>query len=183
VNELLEEIAVQKITACLWFDDQAEEAVEFYTSIFKRSRIGAISRNGDATAKASGRPKGSVLAIEFELEGQRFLALNGGPKVPFTMAVSLMVDCKTQKELDRIWTALSADPASEQCGWLKDKFGLSWQIIPAAFWKMHARKDPVRFERMMEALIPMKKLDLAALQAAYDQPTRSKPRARAAARR
>jgi predicted 3-demethylubiquinone-9 3-methyltransferase (glyoxalase superfamily) len=159
---------MSKITPCLWFDDNAEEAVKFYTSIFKNSKIGSISRYGDAAAKAAGRPKGSVLTIMFQLNGQDYMALNGGPIFKFSEAVSLMVNCENQDELDYYWNKLSegGDPRSQQCGWLKDKFGLSWQIVPAkmAEWA----KDPARFERVMAALLPMKKLDIGALQKAYD---------------
>src|SRR5688500_10507904 len=124
---------MSKITPCLWFDDNAEEAVKFYTSIFKNSKIGSISRYGDAAAKAAGRPKGSVLTIMFQLNGQDYMALNGWPIFKFSEAVSLMVNCENQDELDYYWNKLSegGDPRSQQCGWLKDKFGLSWQIVPA----------------------------------------------------
>src|SRR5262249_34058076 len=124
----LEEIAMQKITPCLWFDDNAEEAVAFYVSVFKDSRIKRIGRYGKASSAVSGRPKGSVMTISFELAGQEFLALNGGPVYKFSPAISLIVNCRTQKEIDAIWTKLSASPDDEQCGWLKDRFGVSWQI-------------------------------------------------------
>jgi predicted 3-demethylubiquinone-9 3-methyltransferase (glyoxalase superfamily) len=159
---------MQKITPCLWFDSQAEEAVDFYTAVFKNSKIVAVSRYGEASAKVSGQPKGSVLTILFQLEGQEFLALNGGPVFHFTPAISLIVHCETQKEIDQIWNKLSADKASEQCGWLKDRYGVSWQIVPTVLQEMTQDKDAKKSDRMMAALINMKKLDLAALQKAFE---------------
>jgi predicted 3-demethylubiquinone-9 3-methyltransferase (glyoxalase superfamily) len=158
---------MQKITPCLWFDDNAEEAVKFYTSIFKNSRVKQVSRYGEAGAKVSGRPKGSVMTIAFELEGQDFLALNGGPVFTFSPAISLMVNCKTQKEIDELWEQLSADADAEQCGWLKDKFGVSWQIVPAIMTKMDADKDAKKADRVMQAVLRMKKLDIKTLEKAY----------------
>jgi predicted 3-demethylubiquinone-9 3-methyltransferase (glyoxalase superfamily) len=159
---------MNKISPCLWFDDNAEDAVSFYTSIFKSSKVKATTRYGDAAAKVAGRPKGSVLTIAFELNGQDFTALNGGPMFKFTEAISLMVNCDTQDEMDDYWHKLSAGGPIEaqQCGWLKDKFGVSWQIVPAkmAEWV----KDPERFDRVMAALLPMKKLDIRTLQKAYE---------------
>jgi predicted 3-demethylubiquinone-9 3-methyltransferase (glyoxalase superfamily) len=157
---------MQKIVPCLWFNDNAEEAVKFYTSIFKNSKITKIARYGEAGARASGRPKGSVMTIGFELEGQEFLALNGGPVFTFSPAISLIVNCTTQRELDRLWTRLSADRRAEQCGWLKDRFGVSWQIVPAILGDLVQGKDADRSERVMAALMGMKKLDIAALKRA-----------------
>jgi predicted 3-demethylubiquinone-9 3-methyltransferase (glyoxalase superfamily) len=167
-DRMIEEAIMQKITPCLWFDDNAEEAVKFYTSIFKNSRVKDVTRYGEAGAKASGRPKGSVMTISFELEGQEFLALNGGPVFTFSPAISLMVNCKTQREINELWERLSADDGAEQCGWLKDKFGVSWQIVPTVIGKMMA--DTKKSERVMKAVLRMKKLDMDILQEAYRQP-------------
>lgn len=160
---------MQKITPCLWFDDNAEEAVNFYTSIFKNSSIGRILRYDAASAKASGRPEGSVLTIDFQLEGQDYMALNGGPIFKFTEAVSFSVDCKDQEEVDEFWEKLTADGGEEsQCSWLKDKYGLSWQIVPTVLPEMLRDKDPEKAQRVMQAMMKMKKIDIAALQRAYD---------------
>ena len=158
-----------KIAPCLWFDSNAEEAVKFYTSIFKNSKVKQTARYGEAAAKAAGRPKGSVLTVVFELNGQEFTALNGGPIFRFNEAVSLQVYCDDQAELDSYWNRLAegGDPQAQQCGWLKDKFGLSWQIVPSALADMVADPDPRKGERVMEALLQMKKLDIRALQQAY----------------
>ncbi len=158
---------MQKITPCLWFDDNAEEAVEFYASIFKNSKVKNVARYGEAGANASGRPKGSVMTVLFELEGQEFLALNGGPHFTFSPAISLIVNCKTQKEIDEIWKKLSADKNAEQCGWLKDKYGVSWQIVPTVLSKMLQDKNAEKSERVMSALIKMHKIDINALEQAY----------------
>jgi len=160
---------MQKITPCLWFDDQAEEAVNFYISFFRNSRIVSIARYGDAAAAASGRPKGSVMTIVFQLEGQDFMALNGGPVFTFSPAISLMVNCASQEELDMLWEKLSAVPEAEQCGWLQDKYGVSWQIVPAALGEVMQDKDPERTERFMKAVLQMKKLDIGTLMRAYEQ--------------
>ena len=160
---------MQKITPCLWFDDQAEEAVNFYISLFRNSRIVSIARYGDAAAAASGRPKGSVMTIVFQLEGQDFMALNGGPVFTFSPAISLMVNCASQEELDMLWEKLSAVPEAEQCGWLQDKYGVSWQIVPAALGEVMQDKDPERTERFMKAVLQMKKLDIGTLMRAYEQ--------------
>jgi predicted 3-demethylubiquinone-9 3-methyltransferase (glyoxalase superfamily) len=154
---------MRKITTCLWFDDQAEEAARFYTSVFKNSRIHEVTYYGEGAP----RPAGSVLTVRFELDGQEFLALNGGPLYKFTEAVSFMVNCKTQKEVDRLWEKLSAGPETEQCGWLKDKYGVSWQIIPTVLGKMLSDPDPARAARVMQALMRMKKLDIQGLKKAY----------------
>jgi predicted 3-demethylubiquinone-9 3-methyltransferase (glyoxalase superfamily) len=162
---------MQTITPCLWFDSNAEEAVNFYTSIFKKSKIGKISRYTEAGYEIHGKPAGTVLTIDFELNGQPFTALNGGPVFKFNEAISLQVYCESQEELDYYWNKLSAggDERSQQCGWLKDKFGLSWQIVPTVLGNLLHGKDAKKSNRVMEALLGMKKLDIKALQQAYDQ--------------
>lgn len=159
---------MQKIIPNLWFNNQAEEAVHLYTSLFNDSKIGRTMRYDAESATVSGQPEGSVLTIEFKLDGQQFVALNGGPAFQFTPAISLMVNCETQEEVDHFWNALSADPASEQCGWLKDKFGVSWQIVPTILNEMLADPDHAKAQRAMSAMLQMKKLDIAELQKAYD---------------
>ena len=154
---------VQKITPFLWFDTQAEEAADFYVSIFPNSKVGTISRYGDAGPG----PKGSVMVVDFEIEGQRFLALNAGPTYKFTEAVSFMVHCETQEEVDRYWEKLSAGGATQACGWLKDKYGLSWQITPNALMEMIADPDPQKSNRVMQAMMQMIKIDIAKLRQAY----------------
>ena len=162
---------MQKFMPCLWFDNQAEEAAKFYTSIFKNSRILKVTHYGEASAKASGRPKGSVMTVVFQLEGQKFMALNGGPVFTHSPAFSLVVNCQKQPEINRIWDKLSADKASEQCGWLKDKYGVSWQIVPASLESLIQDRDPEKSDRVMQVLIQMKKLDIDALkQAAAHRP-------------
>ena len=157
---------MQKITPFLWFNDDAEEAVKFYSSIFKNSKIRKIARYDKAGEKAAGRPAGSVMTIEFEIEGQEFIALNGGPHFKFTEAVSFVVSCKTQSEVDYYWKKLSAGGKEVQCGWLKDKFGLSWQIVPTILGELMSDKDPAKSERVMEAMLKMVKLDINKLKAA-----------------
>ncbi len=160
---------MQKITTCLWFDSQAEEAVKFYTSVFKNSKTGAVSRYDEASSKAAGRPAGSVLTMTFELDGREFMALNGGPIFKFNESISLVVNCKDQEELDYYWDKLISGGGQESfCGWLKDKFGLSWQIVPAALGELMSGKDPEKSKRVMEALLKMKKLDIDTLRKAYD---------------
>jgi predicted 3-demethylubiquinone-9 3-methyltransferase (glyoxalase superfamily) len=161
--------AIQKITPCLWFDDQAEAAVGFYTSIFQNSKVVATSRYGEEGREIHGRPPGSVLTVAFELDGQAFTALNGGPIFKFNEAVSLQVSCETQPELDRYWGKLSegGDPEAQQCGWLKDRYGLSWQVVPRVLAEMIGGPVTDRTERVMKALLQMKKIDIAALQRAY----------------
>ena len=159
---------MQKITPFLWFDDKAEEAVKFYVSIFKKSKIGRITRYGEAGENASGRPKGSVMTVAFQIEGQDFTALNGGPHFKFTEAISLVVNCKTQGEIDELWEKLSAGGEKGQCGWLKDKYGLSWQIVPTVLGKMLQDKDPEKSERVIQAIIQMRKLDIKRLKQAYE---------------
>ena len=158
---------MQNITPCLWFDDQAEKAVKFYASIFKNSKIKSITRYSEDAAKVSGRPKGSVLTVAFQLAGQEFLALNGGPIFKFTEAVSFIVNCQTQAEVDRLWEKLSEGGEKGQCGWLKDKYGLSWQIVPTILSKMLQDKDARKSKRVMSALLQMKKLDIKRLQQAF----------------
>jgi predicted 3-demethylubiquinone-9 3-methyltransferase (glyoxalase superfamily) len=161
---------LQRITPCLWFDTQAEEAANFYSGIFKNSRITAISRYPDAGQEIHGKPAGSVLTVAFELDGHSFTALNGGPIFQFNEAISLQVNCDTQAEVDYYWERLSAggDERAQQCGWLKDKFGLSWQVVPTAVSKMLSDPDAGRSQRVFAALMPMKKLDIAKLEAAYN---------------
>ena len=159
---------MQKITPCWWFDDQAEEAVKFYASIFKNSKIKSITRYSEDAAKVSGRPKGSVLTVAFKLAGQEFLALNGGPIFKFTEAVSFIVNCQTQAEVDRLWEKLSEGGEEGQCGWLKDKYGLSWQIIPSALGKLLQDKDAEKAKRVMKAMLQMDKIDIHRLKQAYD---------------
>ena len=158
----------QKITSCLWFDDKAEEAAEFYTSIFKNSKIGKMTRYDDEAAQVSGRPLGSVMTVEFQLEGQEFLALNGGPIFKFTEAVSFIVNCDTQEEVDCFWSKLSAGGEESRCGWLKDKFGLSWQVIPLVLVEMLADKDAAKAKRVTHAMLQMDKIDITTLKQAYD---------------
>lgn len=156
---------MQKITPYLWFEDQAEEAVNFYTSIFKNSKILNVSRYGEAGPG----PAGSVMTATFELDGQKFMALNGGPQYKFTEAISFLVNCKTQKEVDELWEKLSAGGEEGPCGWLKDKFGVSWQIIPTALGEMLSDPNPSKAQRVMEAMLKMKKIEIPVLQQAYAQ--------------
>lgn len=157
-----------RIRPHLWFDDRAEEAARFYTSIFPNSRIGDADRYGDAGADVSGQPEGSVMTVEFELDGQPFLALNGGPHFTFDEAISFVVDCRDQREVDHYWDRLGegGDPKAQKCGWLKDRFGVSWQIVPTALHELLSDPDPVAAERVVRAMLQMKKLDVAALEAA-----------------
>jgi predicted 3-demethylubiquinone-9 3-methyltransferase (glyoxalase superfamily) len=160
---------MQKIVTFLWFDNQAEEAVNFYVSVFNDSKVGNIARYGEEAAKASGQPEGSVLTIDFQLEGQDFMALNGGPQFKFTEAISLFVNCETQEEIDELWNNLSAGGEQGPCGWLKDKYGLSWQIVPTLLVEMLSDPDPVKSQRVMHAMLQMSKLDINALKQAYEQ--------------
>ena len=160
---------MQKITPFLWFDSNAEEAVEFYTSIFKNSKITGLTRYGPAGAEAAGRPKGTVMTVTFQLEGQEFMALNGGPAFTFSPALSLMVNCQTQEEVDRLWEKLSEGGQTMQCGWLTDKYGVSWQITPTILGEMLQDQDPEKAERAMQAMLQMKKLDIKSLEQAYEQ--------------
>ena len=154
---------MQKITPFLWFDGQAEEAMKFYTSIFKNSKVGRVSRYG----AAGPGPKGTVMSATFKLDGQEFMALNGGPLFKFSPAISFYVNCKTQKEVDQLWAKLSAGGKTERCGWLTDKFGLSWQIIPSVLGKLLHDKDPEKSQRVMKAMLQMGKLDIQGLKRAH----------------
>ena len=158
---------MQKITPFLWFDGKAEEAVGFYVSVFKNSKIMDVVRYGGAAAKASGRPQGSVMTVKFKLDGQAFVALNGGPHFKFTEAISFAVNCKTQKEIDRLWEKLSAGGEKGQCGWLKDKYGVSWQIVPAVLSELLNDDDDEKSERVIKAILQMDKLDIKTLQQAH----------------
>ena len=160
---------MQKITPFLWFDNQAEEAVNFYTSLFKNSKIVNVARYDEAGAMASGRPKGSVMTVTFQIDGQEFIALNGGPVFKFTEAISFFVNCETQEEVDELWNKLTEGGEEGQCGWLKDRFGLSWQIAPTALGEMLADPDPAKAQRVMKAMLQMKKIDIAKLKQAYEQ--------------
>ncbi len=156
---------MQKIIPCLWFDDNAEEAVKFYTSILKNSSIGTITRYGE---EGPGE-KGTVMTITFNLEGQEFMALNGGPVFNFTPAISFFVNCETQAEVDELWEKLSAGGETEQCGWLKDKFGVSWQIVPIVLEEMLKDSDAQKVSRVTKAVLQMEKLDIEALKEAYEK--------------
>jgi len=158
---------MQRITPFLWFDTQAEEAVNFYVSIFKNSRIGSIAHYEEEAAKASGRPKGSVMTVAFELDGQEFIALNGGPLFKFTEAISLVVNCETQEEVDHFWKRLTAGGQEVQCGWLKDRFGVSWQVVPTVLGEMLQDKDRGKSRRVMAAMLKMKKINIEALKKAH----------------
>src|SRR5712692_8504650 len=156
---------MQKITPFLWFDNQAEEAMNFYVSIFKNSKVVKVTRYGGAGPG----PKGTVMSATFQLEGQTFYALNGGPLFSFTPAISLFVNCETQQEVDELWEKLSAGGKKERCGWLKDKYGLSWQIIPSILGKLLDDKDADKAKRVMQAMLQMDKIDIKGLQQAYDR--------------
>jgi predicted 3-demethylubiquinone-9 3-methyltransferase (glyoxalase superfamily) len=158
------EATMQKITTYLWFDNQAEEAANFYVSIFDDSRIVDVTRYG----AAGPGPEGSAMVVTFQLEGQDFIALNGGPQFRFTEAISLYVSCETQAEVDELWRRLTEGGEESQCGWLKDRYGLSWQIIPTALPELLGDPDPVRSQRVMAAMLGMKKIDIAGLRQAYD---------------
>jgi len=156
---------MQKITPFLWFDDQAEEAVNYYTSIFKNSKIGSIARYGEGTPK----PAGTVMTVTFQLEGQEFVALNGGPEFAFTPAISFFVNCQTQVEVDDLWEKLSAGGEEGQCGWLKDKYGISWQIVPTILGQLLQDKDEAKSQSVLNAMLQMRKIDIAKLKQAYEQ--------------
>jgi predicted 3-demethylubiquinone-9 3-methyltransferase (glyoxalase superfamily) len=161
---------LQPIVPCLWFDTQAEEAARYYTGIFKNSKIGTITRYGEAGREVHGRPAGSVMTVAFELNGQPFTALNGGPVFTFNEAISLQIMCGTQEEVDHYWNKLSAggDKQAQQCGWLKDKFGVSWQVVPTVLVEMMSDPDKEKSGRAMEAMLQMKKLDIAELKRAFE---------------
>lgn len=153
----------------MWFNDKAEEAANFYTSIFKNSKIIKVVRYGEGAANASGRPKGTVMTVAFRLEGQEFVGLNGGPHFQFSEAVSFVVNCRTQKEVDKFWGKLSAGGREGQCGWLKDKYGVSWQIVPTVLVKLLNDADPAKSERVMKAILQMTKIDINTLRKASKQ--------------
>jgi predicted 3-demethylubiquinone-9 3-methyltransferase (glyoxalase superfamily) len=161
---------IQKITPCLWFDDQAEEAARFYTAIFNNSKIVSITRYGEAGHEVHGRPAGTVMTVAFELDGHAFTALNGGPMFKFSEAISFQVSCETQEELDYYWERLSegGDREAQQCGWLKDKYGASWQVIPNVLLQMLANPDSKKSQRVMKSMLQMKKIDIEELKRAYD---------------
>ena len=158
---------IQKVTPFLWFDSKAEEAVKFYTSIFKNSKILGITRYDETGSKASGRPKGSVMTVAFQIEGQNFTALNGGPVFKFSPAVSFVINCNNQEEIDHFWSKLSKGGKPNQCGWLEDKYGVTWQIVPTVLVKMLQDKDKKKVSRVTEAFLKMKKFDIATLKRAY----------------
>jgi predicted 3-demethylubiquinone-9 3-methyltransferase (glyoxalase superfamily) len=159
---------LQRITPFLWFDSQAEEAANFYVSIFKNARIREASRYDEAASKAAGRPKGSVMTVAFELDGQEFIALNGGPMFKFTEAISFVVNCETQAEVDHYWDKLTAGGQEVQCGWLKDRFGVSWQVVPTVLTELLQDQDPEKAKRVMAAMLQMKKLSIDGLKRAYE---------------
>jgi predicted 3-demethylubiquinone-9 3-methyltransferase (glyoxalase superfamily) len=159
---------MEKITPCLWFDDKAEEAAKFYVSLIENSKLGSITRYGVEGAEASGRPPGMVMTVTFQLNGHEFMALNGGPQFTFSPAISFVVNCEKQEEIDSLWDQLSEGGEKNVCGWLRDKYGVSWQIVPAVLGEMMQDKDAERTERVMKAMLQMTKLDMKALQRAYD---------------
>ena len=165
--------AVQPITPCLWFDKQAEEAARYYTGIFKNSKIGKISRYGEAGREVHGQAPGTAMTVEFELNGQPFTGLNGGPHFKFTEAISFQIMCRTQEEVDHYWNKLSegGDKNAQQCGWLKDKYGLSWQVVPTVLAEMMSDPNKEKSGRAMEALLQMKRLDIAELKRAFEGET------------
>jgi predicted 3-demethylubiquinone-9 3-methyltransferase (glyoxalase superfamily) len=158
-------VPIQKITPFLWFDHQAEEAVSFYTSIFPNSKAGKVTRYGESGPG----PAGSVMTVQFQLEGLSFIALNGGPHFKFTEAISFLVNCQTQEEVDHYWEKLSADGGEVQCGWVKDKFGLSWQVVPTVLSELLGDRDPIKSGRVMQAMLTMTKLNIRALKKAYEE--------------
>jgi predicted 3-demethylubiquinone-9 3-methyltransferase (glyoxalase superfamily) len=162
---------MQKISPCLWFDDNAEDAVKFYVSIFKNSKVGNVTRYGKEGYEIHKKKEGSVMTIDFEIEGQKFLALNGGPIFKFNEAISFQIYCDTQEEIDYYWEKLTegGDKNAQVCGWLKDKFGLSWQVVPIAMIKMLQDKDSKKTERVMKAMLQMHKLDINAITKAYQE--------------
>jgi len=157
-------MSIQKITPFLWFDQQAEEAANFYVSIFPNARVGKVLRYGEAGPG----PAGSAMTVEFQMEGQSFVGINGGPHFKFTEAISFVVNCQTQEEVDNYWEKLSEGGAKVQCGWLKDKFGLSWQIVPTTLTELLADPDPVKSQRVMKAMLGMKKIDIQTLKQAHE---------------
>jgi predicted 3-demethylubiquinone-9 3-methyltransferase (glyoxalase superfamily) len=156
---------LQKITPFLWFDDKAEEAANFYVSIFKNSKIGTVARYGEAGPG----PKGTAMTVTFQLEGQEFTALNGGPQYTFSPAISFLVNCRTQQEVDELWEKLTDGGGEVECGWLRDKYGVSWQIIPTALFELMQDKDPVKSQRVFKAMLQMTKIDIEGLKRAYSE--------------
>jgi predicted 3-demethylubiquinone-9 3-methyltransferase (glyoxalase superfamily) len=156
---------MKRITPFLWFDDKAEEAMNFYVAVFKNSKVGSVTRYGEGGPG----PKGKVMTATFELDGQEFMALNAGPQFKFTEAISFYVNCETQEEVDELWEKLSKGGQQGQCGWLKDKFGLSWQVVPSILGKLLRDKDPEKSKRVMKAMLQMQKIDIKKLKQAYDQ--------------
>jgi predicted 3-demethylubiquinone-9 3-methyltransferase (glyoxalase superfamily) len=167
ISAFMNKFVMQKITPHLWFDNNAEEAVKFYTSVFRNSKITDITHYGQSAAEVSGRPKGTVMIVRFELEGQQFMALNGGPVFKFSPAISFLVSCETQEEVDDLWEKLSEGGEKEQCGWLKDKFGISWQIVPTVLGEMVQDKDAKKSESVIKAMLQMNKIDIQDLRKAY----------------
>jgi predicted 3-demethylubiquinone-9 3-methyltransferase (glyoxalase superfamily) len=161
-------LAMQKITPCLWFDTQAEDAANFYVSIFKNSKIVSVNRYGKAGHEVHGKAAGSVMAVEFEIEGQKFVALNGGPQFKFDEAISFQIHCKTQEEIDYYWNRLTEGGKEVACGWLKDKFGLSWQVVATPLFEMLSDKDSTKTERVTKAFLKMKKFDIEKLRRAFE---------------
>jgi len=159
---------MQKITPFLWFNDKAEEAAHFYTSVFKNSKIGRVIRYGEDGAKASGRPKGTVMTVAFRLDGQEFVALNGGPQFTFSPAISFVVNCNNQEEVDELWERLSEGGHQNRCGWLQDKYGISWQIVPSSLGEMLSDTDVQKTQRVMKAILQMNKIDINSLRQAYE---------------
>ena len=161
---------IQKITPCFWFDDQAEEAARFYTTVFKNAKIVSMTRYGEARYAVHGRPAGTVMTVAFELEGQAFTALNGSPVFTFNEAISFQVSCETQEEVDYFWEKLSegGDEMAQQCGWLKDKYGVSWQVVPTVLLELVSDSDAEKSQRVMKAMLQMKKIDIEKLKRAYD---------------
>jgi predicted 3-demethylubiquinone-9 3-methyltransferase (glyoxalase superfamily) len=159
---------MNKIKPCLWFDGNAEEAVRFYCSVFKDSKMGEVSHYGESVSEATGQPEGAVLTIEFSLNGTDFLALNGGPTFKFNEAVSLMIDCKDQEEVDYFWSRLTEGGEESMCGWLKDKYGLSWQVVPQILTEILTDKDEAKRDRVMKAMLQMRKIDIATLERAME---------------
>ena len=157
---------MQKITPCLWFDGKAEEVVKFYTSIFNNSKIKSITRYGEAGAEVSGRPKGTAMTVTFQLDSQEFMALNGGPQFTFSPAISFIVNCQTQEEIDKLWEKLSTGGEKQRCGWLKDQYGVSWQIVPTVLGELMQDKDAEKSERVMKAILQMDKIDIKGLKQA-----------------
>jgi predicted 3-demethylubiquinone-9 3-methyltransferase (glyoxalase superfamily) len=165
---------MKKITPFLWFDTQAEEAAKFYVSVFRNSKIGRITRYGEEAAEASGRPAGTVMTVAFKLNGQEFTALNGGPVFTFSQAISFVVHCETQQEVDRLWDTLSEGGEKQPCGWLKDRYGVSWQIVPTILIKLLQDRDPRKAQRVMQAMLQMQKIDIKALKKAYSEKVRER---------